>query len=206
MNIFDYYVQEYDQWYEDNMNAYLSELSALKKVISPKRESLEIGVGTGRFAALLGVSIGLDPSLKMLEIAKRRGIEILSGRGENLPFRDTVFANVLLINTLCSVKDPEKVIKESGRVMRKGGKIIIGMIGKNSFLGRYYQEKNSKFYNKANFFSVEEVINFLKRVGYNTFSFFQTIFHLPEEMHSVEKPMAGHDKGGFIVICAQNIS
>ena len=203
-NIFDCYAQEYDQWYEDNMYAYLSEVSALRKVVSSRRESLEIGVGTGRFAALLGVSIGLDPSLKILEIARRRGVKTLLGEGENLPFRDAVFANVLLINTLCSVKDPEKVIKEAGRVMRKGGKIVIGMIEKNSFLGRHYQEKNSKFYNKAKFFSVEEVANFLKRVGCNTFSFFQTIFHLPEEIHSVEKPMKGYDKGGFIVICAQN--
>lgn len=203
-NIFGHYAQEYDRWYENNMNAYLSEISVLKKVMLPGRESLEIGVGTGRFAALLGISTGLDPSLRMLKMAKRRGIDVLLGGGENLPFRDSIFSNVLIINTLCFVKDPEKVIKESKRVMRRGGKIVIGMIERNSFLGRYYQEKKSRFYNKLNFFSVEEGVSLLKKINYDNFSFFQTIFHLPSKMHSIEKAIEGYGEGGFVVICAQS--
>jgi len=70
MNIFDIYTNEYDQWYERNKFVYLSELEALKKVVPKKGKGLEIGVGTGRFAEPLGISYGLDPSEKMLEIAK----------------------------------------------------------------------------------------------------------------------------------------
>lgn len=50
MNIFDAYPKEYDQWYERNRFAYLSEIETLKKVISETGRGLEIGVGTGRFA------------------------------------------------------------------------------------------------------------------------------------------------------------
>jgi len=54
-NIFDIYPKEYDNWYEENKFAYLSEIEALKKVIPEKGEGLEIGVGTGRFAQPLRI-------------------------------------------------------------------------------------------------------------------------------------------------------
>ena len=63
-NSFQKYSKEYDQWYERNKFAYLSEIEALKKVIPEQGKGLEIGVGTGRFAQSLGISVGLDPSEK----------------------------------------------------------------------------------------------------------------------------------------------
>jgi ubiquinone/menaquinone biosynthesis C-methylase UbiE len=48
--VFDKYFKEYDEWYEKNKLAYLSEVAALKKVIPKGKKGLEIGVGTGRFA------------------------------------------------------------------------------------------------------------------------------------------------------------
>jgi len=35
---------------------------------------LEIGVGTGRFAAPLGIKVGVDPSMAMLAYAAERGV------------------------------------------------------------------------------------------------------------------------------------
>jgi len=100
MKIFDIYSKEYDQWYEENKFAYLSELEALKKVVPKKGKGLEIGVGTGRFAQPLGVTFGIDPSKKMLEIAKKRGIKTSVGKGENLPFTDNEFDYVLIVITI----------------------------------------------------------------------------------------------------------
>lgn len=57
--------------------------------------SLEIGVGTGRFAEALGIEYGVDVSGRVLELAKRRGITVVEGSGENLPFRDESFAPYL---------------------------------------------------------------------------------------------------------------
>jgi len=61
---------------EFSERTYLSELKALKKVILEKKKGLEIGVGTGRFASPLGIEYGIDPSEKMLEIAKKRGVKV----------------------------------------------------------------------------------------------------------------------------------
>jgi len=77
-NGFDVYSEEYDRWYERNKFAYLSEIEALKKVVPKKGKGLEIGVGTGRFAHALGVSVGIDPSENMLQIARKRKIKIMN--------------------------------------------------------------------------------------------------------------------------------
>lgn len=179
MNIFDIYSKEYDQWYDENKFVYLSELEALKKVVPKKGKGLEIGVGTGRFAKPLGVSFGIDPSEKMLEIAKKHGIKTFVGVGENLPFDDNEFDYVLIVITICFVKDPQKVISETKRVLKNNGELIIGIVDKNSHLGKFYQEKKKqghRFYKIANFFSTKEVIDLLKKHDFKKFDTYQTIF------------------------------
>jgi ubiquinone/menaquinone biosynthesis C-methylase UbiE len=202
-NIFDQYYKRYDAWYDKHKFAYLSELEVLKKVIPKKAKGLEIGVGTGRFAHTLGIQYGIDPSKKMLEIAKKRGIEVKLGYGEKLPFKNCSFDYVAIIITLCFVKDPIKVLGEARRVLKKNGKFIIGIIDKDSFLGKFYRKKKSIFYKQANFFGVKELTNLLESVGFKRFSYYQTIFKLPEKINSIEKPKKGFGKGGFVVISGE---
>jgi len=202
-NIFDRYHKEYDSWYDRNKFAYLSELEALKKVLPNKGKGLEIGVGTGRFAAPLGIRYGIDPSKKMLEIAKKRGVKVKLGHGEKLPFANATFDYVAIIITLCFAKDPVKVLSEAKRVLKKNGKIIIGIIEKESFLGKFYQRKKSVFYKQANFFGVKELTSLLEAAGFKKISYYQTIFKLPEKMNSIEKPKTGFSKCGFVVISGE---
>lgn len=154
--IFDKYYKKYDAWYEKNRFAYLSELRALRKVLPEGGKGLEIGVGTGRFAAPLGITNGIDPARNMIKIARERGVNARLGSGESLPFKNSSFNYVAIVITLCFVKDPRKVLEESGRVLKRKGTIIIGIIDKDSFLGRFYQIKKSIFYKQANFFSVKD--------------------------------------------------
>jgi len=205
-NIFDIYPKEYDNWYEENKFVYLSEIEALKKVIPEKGEGLEIGVGTGRFAQPLRIKTGIDPSSKMLKIAKTRGIKTYLGMGENLPFSDKEFDFVLIVITICFVQNPEQVIRESNRVLKDNGKLIIGIIDKNSYLGKLYQKKKEeghRFYKEANFYSTEEVVEILKKYNFNRFTFYQTIFHPVEKLTRVEKPEKGYGKGSFVVIVGE---
>ncbi|MDD4981125.1 MAG: class I SAM-dependent methyltransferase [Candidatus Omnitrophica bacterium] len=201
--IFDKYYKKYDAWYDKHAFAFLSELEAIKKVLPKKGKGLEIGVGTGRFAASLGIQFGIDPSERMLAISKARGIKVKSAAGEKLPFNDSVFDYVALIITLCFVKDPLQTLNEARRVLKKKGKIIIGIIDKDSFLGRLYRKKKSLFYKEANFLGVKEITDYLKASGFGRVSYYQTIFKLPDRINSVEKPEAGYGKGAFVVIGAQ---
>ena len=203
-SIFDRYYKKYDAWYDRNVFAYLSELKAVKKVLPKKGKGLEIGVGTGRFAAPLGIAAGIDPAKKMIKIARERGLDAKAGSGERSPFKNASFDYVAIIITLCFVKSAQKVLKEARRVLKKKGKIIIGIVDKDSFLGRFYQKKRSVFYKQANFFSVKEVISLLKPLGFKRFSYYQTLFKLPDKIHSIEKPKQGFGRGGFVLICAKS--
>ena len=50
---------------------------------------------------------------------------------------------------------------------------------------------------------VKEVTDLIKKTGFNKLSYYQTIFNLPQEINSIEKPQKGIGEGGFIVISAQ---
>jgi len=204
-NIFNRYYKRYDAWYNKNRFVYLSELEALRKVLPEKGKGLEIGVGTARFAAPLGIGYGIDPSKKMLEIAERRGVKVHLGSGEKLYFKNSSFDYVTIIITLCFVKDPLKVLDEARRVLKKNGKIIIGIIDKESFLGKFYRRKKSVFYKQANFFGVPELVNLLKITGFNRFSYYQTIYKLPGKISLIQKAKKGFGKGGFVVISGEKI-
>jgi ubiquinone/menaquinone biosynthesis C-methylase UbiE len=200
MVIFDQYCQRYDAWYDKNRFAYLSELQALKTVLPRSSRGLEIGVGTGRFAKPLGITIGVDPSAEMLKIAANRGVNTRWSFGENLPFFKETFDYVAIIISLCFVQDPLQVLRESRRVLKKNGKIILGIVDKDSFLGRFYKRKKSVFYKEATFFSVKELTEFLVDLKFKRINYLQTLFDFPEKIKRVQKPRKGFGKGGFIVI------
>ena len=199
-DVFGRNYKKYDAWYDKNRFAFLSELEAVKKALPSGKRGLEIGVGTGRFAASLGITMGIDPSRNMLEIAQGRGVNVRLGSGEYIPFLNDAFDYAAIIITLCFVKDFKKVIGEAARVIKKGGKIIIGIVDKTSFLGRFYQRKKSVFYKQARFLTVAEVTDSLREAGFVSFSYYQTISVLPGKMNSVEKPKKGFGKCGFVVI------
>jgi ubiquinone/menaquinone biosynthesis C-methylase UbiE len=201
--VFDKNYKRYDEWYDKNRFVYLSELDTLKKALPKKGKGLEIGVGTGRFASKLGIPYGIDPSANMLKIAGKRGINVQVARGEELPFEDSTFDYVVITITLCFVKNPRRVLIEARRVLRKGGKILIGIVDRDSFLGKYYrEEKKSIFYKHATFFGIEELTDLLSSLQFNRFSYYQTLYDIPEKIDSVQKIKKGFGEGGFVVIKA----
>ncbi|MFA5310917.1 MAG: class I SAM-dependent methyltransferase [Candidatus Omnitrophota bacterium] len=201
--LFDKYYEKYDSWYDNNKFAYLSEIKALMKVVPAQGKGLEVGVGTGRFASVLGIENGIDPSLKMINIARKRGIKASLGLGEKVPFQPQVFDYIAIVITLCFVKDPGKVIGEAMRLLKRRGKLIVGIVDKESFLGKYYKSKKSVFYKNARFFSVEGIVNLMKKAGFGKFAYYQTLFKLPEMMKRAENPRKGFGRGGFVVISAE---
>ena len=202
-SVFEKYSKRYDAWYDRNKFAYLSELRALRNAVPEYGKGLEVGVGTGRFAYPLGISIGIDPSYDLIKIASLRGVTARWVFGEDIPFLSNSFDYAAIIVALSFVNDPLKVLKEIRRVLKSSGRIIVGMVDKDSFLGELYQSKESAFYKEANLFTVREVTSFLKHTGFGQFFYYQTIFKPPNIMDSVEEPLSGFGKGAFVVISAQ---
>jgi ubiquinone/menaquinone biosynthesis C-methylase UbiE len=200
-NLFDKNWERYDDWFEKHKNSYSSELKALKKVIS-EGFGLEVGVGSGRFANPLDVKIGIDPSKNMLKLAKKRGIQAIQGVGEYSPFRNNIFDFVLIVVTLCFVEKPTLVLNEASRVLKKGGRLVVGEINKDSWLGKIYvaKRKKSEFYKAAIFYSSIEIIELFSNVGIKYIGSYQTLLQSPYVQEIEGEPEKGLDKGGFVVI------
>jgi len=201
-SVFDEHALEYDSWYDDNREIYQSEMLALKQVVPIGKKGLEVGAGTARFASLLGVEVGIDPSEAMASIARGRGVKVKKGVAENLPFDDGSFDFVMFITAICFLDNVLQAFKEAHRVLNENGAIIIGMIDKNSDMGRKYEKMkvSDKFYKDAHFHGVEEIVDLLKRANFRDFTFYQTLM-IPEAK-KIEEPQVGYGKGGFVVIKA----
>jgi len=92
---------------------------------------LEIACGAGqglRYIAKKAAGIvGGDYSFSMLRQAKSlvQGTALLRLDAQNLPFRDNHFDVVILFEAVYYLERPESFIAESGRVLKKGGRILM---------------------------------------------------------------------------------
>jgi SAM-dependent methyltransferase len=199
---FDKRVNEYEQWFVDHPLAYVSELHAVRELLPKSVSGIEIGVGTGRFAAPLGIKRGIEPSKPMSELARKKGIEVTSGVAEKLPFRDGEFDFALMVTTVCFLDDRDLAFREARRVLRSGGAFIVGFIDRESPLGREYLKRKDKsaFYKDATFSSVSEIEENLTQAGFVDFAFRQTIFGNPGDMEKADPVKEGHGEGSFVVV------
>ncbi|MFW5953597.1 MAG: class I SAM-dependent methyltransferase [Candidatus Natronoplasma sp.] len=199
------HTERYEKWFEKNRAVYESELKVIKRLRPRQEKGIEVGVGSGRFSQPFSIQYGLDPSKEMLKIAEERNIQTILGRGEKLPFETSVFDYLLIVTTICFFEDPLLALKESYRVLKSDGKIIIGFIDKDSLIGREYQKKKEQnvFYREAEFYSVNEVEQMLKESGFSDFQHYQTIFQSVGSIEEVEESEEGYGRGSFVGIRAR---
>jgi SAM-dependent methyltransferase len=199
---FEENTERYERWFDEHEEAYVSEAEALAALVPQKPDGVSVGVGTGRFAAPLGVGIGVDPSVGMLERAEERGITTVRGVAEALPFDDGSFGTVLLVTTVCFVDDLHAALREARRVLRPDGCVVLGYVDGDSPLGRRYEEGKDEnpFYSEATFVSTEEVSDALREAGFGDTEYVQTLFGAPEAMSSPDEVREGYGEGSFVVV------
>jgi SAM-dependent methyltransferase len=205
---FDDLAKEYDAWFDregrlifsDEVRAFQSLLQSLPK------PWLEICVGSGRFAQALGIETGVDRSIKLVEMARRRGINTFLARGDQELFEEGSFGTVFLIVTLCFLDSPLDVLQEANRILISSGKIVLGLVLKESPWGQFYQAKKAqghRFYRYATFYKCHEVVRLLVQAGFVTESIVSTLFQKPGELQQVEEPKLGYSPdAGFTIIVA----
>jgi len=206
-NIFDVLTDKYDAWYdsEDGHPLYESELKCIKPLLEQSPlPILEVGVGTGRFAMHFPDAIGIDPAVNALKMAQMRGINTVQANGEHMPFKDEAFGCILIIVTLCFVENPHEVLKETKRVLKSDGSIIIGLVPKDSPWGAFYEEKKNQrhpFYSNAQFYTLKDVKRMLENRGLLISEIKSTLFQRPDEIRRLEEPIDGYAMGaGFLCI------
>lgn len=201
---FEKHTDRYEEWFEEHETAYQSELEALRRLVPTTGDAVEIGVGSARFAAPLGIQVGIDPAEKMLENARERGIGVIKGVAESLPFIDETFDTALIVTTICFVDNIPQTLTEAARVLKPDGALVIGYIDKSSPVGEIYQETQAQnpFYREAVFVSTEELVDALETAGFTDFEFVQTIYHWPGEIEGSAPIESGYGDGSFVGIKA----
>jgi SAM-dependent methyltransferase len=208
---FDALASVYDVWFEDEGKLIFAiEVKAFQKVLPLLHKPwLEVGVGSGRFAQALGIKMGIDPSSQLLTMARSRGVKVFQAKGEKLFFDDETFGTIFLIVTLCFVDSPVAVLWEAGRILKSEGKVVLGLVLRDSPWGRFYSEKKEQghhFYKYATFYSYQEVREFLKHTGFAVEKVISTLFQRPSEVEVMEPPREGFfSAAGFTIVVARKV-
>ena len=207
---FDGLAERYDAWYDTAAGQVLFDLefAALRPLLAgTARPQLEVGVGSGRFAAALGIEVGLDPAAAPLRLAKARDVRVARGVGDQLPFGDKTFAAVALVATLCFAENPAGVLAEAGRVLRPGGRLVVGLVPLDRAWGRSYEEKGRAghpLYRHARFQTLADHRRMLAMAGFRLVEARSTLFQTPRDEPVAEpvrrEAIAG---AGFVVLAAQ---
>jgi SAM-dependent methyltransferase len=202
---FDVHWSRYEAWFQKHEAAYLSELLALRAFVPWSGLGLEVGVGSGRFAAPLGIRVGIDPSPRMLALAAARGVAVVQGVAEALPFAPASFDHALVVTTICFVDSPARMLAEAKRVLRPGGSLVVGFVDRQSPLGRDYlaHQAENVFYREATFYSATDVERLAQEAGFAIDACGQTLSRRLAETRAIEPLQPGRGRCGFVVIAAR---
>jgi SAM-dependent methyltransferase len=120
----------------------------LERLAAPGCRALDAACGTGRHARLLDaagcVTTGVDQSIDMLEVARRKvpNATFEVGDLERLPFDDGAFDLAVVSLALCHLPDPTTAVAELARVLVAGGTLVVsdphpmgGVLGGQAFYG-----------------------------------------------------------------------
>jgi ubiquinone biosynthesis O-methyltransferase len=139
---------------------------------------LDVGCGDGEFALELAkrgaIVVGIDASPEMVNAAKSRpkpqdtDISFQVAMAEHVPFPAGQFDVVTAITTLCFVDNAAPVFQEIARVLRPGGRLVIGELGKWSMwaAGRRIRAwLGSRLWRRGRFRTANELRHLAEQAG-----------------------------------------
>ena len=139
----------------------------------------------------------------MAKIAIKRGVEIMEGYAEHLPYGDLQFDFVLFV-TICHLDNLKLALQQAYRVLKHKGVLIIGFLDKNQPIAKAYEDKRHRsiFFKQATFYSVKRVKELLSNAGFKSFEFNQTLFGDIDDIEKVQLPKPDYGEGSFVVVKA----
>jgi len=175
--VFNEHAGDYDAWFDEHNSVYQVQLRILRGAVPDFRHGLEVGVGSGRFAAPLGIHSGIDPSAMLARMAKHRGVEVALGEAEHLPYRTGSFDFVLMMTVICFLDEIQRAFHEVHRVLDHRGTLVTGFIEAGGEIFQKYRHEpiKGRFLRFATFRTCDEVFGFFKDAGFEDVSILQRV-------------------------------
>jgi len=170
--VFNRLADRYDAWFDspEGSAIFAAEVQCLRRLLPPDLSGwIEVGVGTGRFAAVLSIPEGVDPSAYMLEKAKKRRIRTRQAKAKNLPYSTASLDGILLVVTLCFLEEPKRAMRELAGVLKRDGQLLVGIVPADSPWGQFYRKKGQEghpFYSVARFYTCRETKQLAASAGF----------------------------------------
>jgi ubiquinone/menaquinone biosynthesis C-methylase UbiE len=140
--------------------------------VGPKSRVLEIGFGNGKLLTQLlgrvGRVDGIDISKDMIDLGKQLQADAINegrltlcyGSSSSIPFADDTFDAICTANTLYFWKDVPKDLAEMMRVLKPGGRLVIGIRSRHKMEAMPFTAYGFTMYEK------EEVAEMLEASGF----------------------------------------
>ncbi len=174
MALFDQVADRYDAFCLTPLGHFVDQIERrlILELLRPKRgeSMLDLGCGTGAYAialAELGCAVtGVDLSSEMLARARAKAgggmdVRFLDADIAHLPLPSAGFDGALLQVTLEFVADPRTVLMEAMRVVRPGGRLVVGLIQGSGPWARTYRQRAredpASVYRHAHFLTLSEI-------------------------------------------------
>ena len=153
---------------------------------------LDVGCGDGDLAVSLrrvGAEVtGLDADSRMLCAAQERlrsaalSMSLVRGDLSALPFADESFDLVTAIAVLCFVPDARTAMAEMARVLRPGGRLVLGDLGRYSAWAAFRRVRGwlgSATWRAARFRSARDLRRLVEHAGLSVATLRGSVFYPP---------------------------
>lgn len=227
---FDEYASAYDAWFLDNANVLYSEVELVASTLRDAGRILSVGCGSGLFEKILreeyGIDIreGIEPSVGMAEIARKRGLEVTVATAEEADFGCGRYDTLLFNGTPSYIGDLEGVLRKACEALPAGGRVVLVDVPKESSYGMMYNLAKAlgtwdhpllegvyppdpypiEFVEVAAWRTTAEKAALLERTGFVDLRFSQTLTSHPLYSNlGREMPCEGYDRGDYVAVVAR---
>jgi len=149
------------KWY-NNPKKYKRYRPHVNKIVNWVKEKnvLDIGAGDGLITHHVK-AIGIDNCEKAIQLAKKKGVNIILADVYDIPYKDKEFDSALMIDVLEHLEFPEKALKEVSRVIKKYLYIAVpnNDIGDEEFHYRKFDKDELKNFVESQGFQLEGKID-----------------------------------------------